>query len=140
MDRRGIGDEGGNAENAVGRAGVGGTLKGKKGLIWLLVAVGIIVLIIMNGGKSSGGMTEEEQRIARVLSAMDGAGQVKVALFYAKEAGSFAGDGAGQPTGAVVVAQGAGSMEVRLNLVRAVRTLLNLEEDAVDVFLMEDKR
>ncbi|MBE5778461.1 MAG: hypothetical protein E7331_03920 [Clostridiales bacterium] len=109
-------------------------------MIWLLVAVGIIVLIIMNGGKSSGGMTEEEQRIARVLSAMDGAGQVKVALFYAKEAGSFAGDGAGQPTGAVVVAQGAGSMEVRLNLVRAVRTLLNLEEDAVDVFLMEDKR
>ena len=42
--------------------------------------------------------------------------------------------------GAVVVAQGAGNMEVKLNLIRAVRTLLTLEESAVDVFVMEDGR
>lgn len=85
-------------------------------------------------------MTAEEQRIARVLSTMEGAGEVKVALYYSRETGTFSGEESSRPIGAVVVSQGAGSMEVRLNLIRAVRTLLGLEENAVDVFVMEEKR
>lgn len=110
-----------------------------KGLVWLLIAAGIMILLMLRGDGGDAGMTAEEQRIARVLSAMEGAGSVKVALYYAKETGTFSGGESGRPTGAVVVAQGAESMEVRLNLTRAVRTLLSLEENAVDVFVMEEK-
>ena len=70
---------------------------------------------------------------------MDGAGKVEVALFYAQEAGAF-GASASVPTGAVVVAEGAEDMAVRLKLIRAVRTLLSLPESAVDVFVMEEGR
>lgn len=108
--------------------------------MWLLIAAGIAALLLMQGGEKGAGMSAEEQRIAQVLSAMEGAGEVKVALYYAREAGTFSGAENLRPTGAVVVAQGAGSMEVRLNLIRAVRTLLSLEENAVDVFEMEGKR
>lgn len=85
-------------------------------------------------------MTVDEKRVAQVLSAIEGAGKVEVALFYAKTTGTFAAETSLAPSGAVVVAQGADNMEVRLNLIRAVRTLLTLEENAVDVFVMEDQR
>ncbi len=79
--------------------------------------------------------------MAEVLSAMAGAGRVEVALFYETEAvTAFGGGGKSRPTGAVVVAEGAGDMQVRLELIRAARTLLGLPEAAVDVFVMEDRR
>ena len=40
--------------------------------------------------------------------------------------------------GAVVVAEGADDLWVRLSLIRAMRTLLGLPESAVDVFVMEE--
>ena len=85
---------------------------------------------------------EEEKRIAEVLSAMAGAGKVEVALFYApQENSAFAQESVrGAPTGAVVVAQGAENWQVRLQLIRAVRTLLGLPESAVDVFVMEEEK
>ena len=69
----------------------------------------------------------EEARIAQVLSAMAGVGKVEVALFYPETTGGFAQSA---PTGAVVVAQGAGDLTVRLSLIRAMRTLLGLPETA----------
>jgi hypothetical protein len=39
----------------------------------------------------------------------------------------------------VVVAQGADALSVRLELIRAARTLLSLPEEAVDVFVMNDR-
>ena len=44
---------------------------------------------------------------------------------------------ASTPIGAVIVSEGAGNITVRLSLVRAVRTLLGLSEDAVEVFIMD---
>ena len=44
-----------------------------------------------------------------------------------------------EATGAVVVAEGADDLSVRLSLIRAVRTLLGLPESAVDVFVMEEE-
>ncbi|MDD3336500.1 MAG: hypothetical protein PHI98_13465 [Eubacteriales bacterium] len=107
-----------------------------KFLIWL--AVGLMALVgVMALSQSGGGetMSTEEKRIAEVLGAIYGAGKVDVALFYPKEKESGA-----MPTGAVVVAQGADDLAVRLTLIRAVRTLLSLPEAAVDVFVMEDGR
>lgn len=115
-------------------------MKGKT-TIWLLLAVGAMAAALLLGSAETDAATQTEQRIAEVLSAIHGAGQVEVALFYTPdEAASFAAPVSSRPTGAVVVAQGASDMQVRLQLIRAVRTLLGLPENAVDVFVMEEGR
>ena len=43
-------------------------------------------------------------------------------------------------TGAVVVAQGAEDMGVRIKLMRALTTLLQLQPDSVEVFAIEQER
>jgi len=110
-----------------------------KMLIWMASAALLAAMLLLGGGQEKTG-NEEEKRIAEVLSAIAGAGKVEVALFYApQENGAFIQNGAqGAPTGAVVVAQGAENWQVRLQLIRAVRTLLGLPENAVDVFVMEE--
>ena len=115
-----------------------GLTDGKAGL-WLAVAMLAAALMIglLNTGQTGTG-SQEEQRIASVLSAIEGAGRVEVALFYAQDGSLARNDGA--PTGAVVVAQGAGDLKVKLSLIRAMRTLLGLDENAVDVFVMEEGR
>lgn len=118
-------------------------LKAGNRLWWaaLGVLLAACILAAMKGGAGgSASASAEERRIAEVLSAMAGAGRVEVALFYEAEAvGAFGGASGSRPTGAVVVAQGAGDLRVRLELIRAVRTLLGLPQDAVDVFVMEER-
>ena len=97
--------------------------------LWLymaLAAAAALCLLLGLGGSAPAGQTDEEARLARVLSAMEGAGQVEVAVFYGVE------DAA--PCGAVIVAEGADSVTVRLQLTRAVCTLLGLEAEQVDIF------
>ena len=115
-------------------------MKGKSAL-WLACALGVLaVLAAVSGGESTA--TQTELRMAEVLSAIDGAGKVEVALFCARQEADGFGpvNDASVPTGAVIVAEGAGEMHVRLQLIRAARALLGLEENAVDVFVMEGKR
>ena len=108
-----------------------------KPLLWMAVVLSLAALLWLNGGQEGGG-SQEEKRIAEVLSTIAGAGKVEVALFCTPAAqGAFASGTGETPTGAVVVAQGADSWEVRLQLARAVCTLLGLPENAVDVFVME---
>ena len=114
-------------------------MKGKTGL-WLGFALALLAAAMLLSPNSGDSATRDEKRIARVLSAINGAGQVEVALFYAQEAGAGLSGSVSVPTGAVVVAEGAGEMAVRLQLIRAVRTLLSLPENAVDVFVMEEGR
>jgi len=116
-----------------------GLLNGKGGL-WLAVLLAALACILALGGKEvyPSEATQTERRIAEVLSAIEGAGSVEVALFYTPTQPSALGSSEGVPTGAVVVAQGAGDLGVRLRLIRAVRTLLGLPESAVDVFAMEE--
>lgn len=115
-------------------------MKGKT-TIWLLLAMGALALSLLFGSVEADGATQTEKRIAEVLGAIHGAGQVEVALFYtAEESAAFSSSANAKPTGAVIVAQGAADMQVRLQLIRAVRTLLGLDENAVDVFVMEEGR
>ncbi|MBE5802341.1 MAG: hypothetical protein E7319_08650 [Clostridiales bacterium] len=109
-------------------------LVANKTLLWVAVALAALMAALMLGGGTSSMENREEKRIAEVLSCMAGAGKVEVALFYAT---SGDGGNAALPTGAVVVAEGAEALDVRLSLIRAVRTLLSLPESAVDVFPME---
>ncbi len=120
-------------------------LKGRREIKYVILAVAALALAVLlfqlPSGGTGGSATQEEKRIAEVLSAMAGAGKVEVALFYAQETQGLLNGGstASRPTGAVVVAEGAGDLSVRLSLIRAVRTLLGLPESAVDVFVMEEE-
>lgn len=114
----------------------------KKYLIWIAAALALLLLLSRMPTSASTSGSAEEKRIAEVLGAMAGAGKVEVALFYGRENASLMGGetATGRPTGAVVVAEGANDLSVRLALTRAVRTLLGLPEAAVDVFVMEEER
>ena len=83
-------------------------------------------------------MTEEERRFSATLSRIAGAGEIRVSIYYAQAAAAF-GSGGRTPVGAVIVAQGAGDVGVRLNLLRAAETLLGLSAAQVEVFPMEEE-
>lgn len=102
---------------------------------WLLGALAAVVaacLMLGAAGSVPSDCTQEEARLARVLSAMEGAGRVEVAVFYEDaEAESV-------PCGVVVVAQGAQDMAVRLRLARAVSTLTGVEASRVEIFQLKE--
>ena len=112
-----------------------------KGGVWVLLlsACAAACLLLPAGGASGPQMTDEETRISATLSQIAGAGQTRVAIYYAKAASAFSGEGQ-TPVGAVVVAEGAGDVAVRLRLLRAAETLLGLGPNAVEVFSMEAER
>ncbi|MBR3740084.1 MAG: hypothetical protein IKN04_06420 [Clostridia bacterium] len=112
-------------------------VKGMKGGIWLLlIAACGLALLLPASSQNRTGMTEEEQRYSATLSRIAGAGEVRISIAYAQTASSF-GSASRQPTGAVIVAQGAGSVAVRLELLRAAEALLGLNAQEVEVFAME---
>ena len=112
---------------------------GKAGL-WLAAALaGLAGLMLLGGGGGTQEISRDERRMAKVLSAIAGAGKVEVAIFSLEETAAFgASSSVHTPVGAVVVAEGAEDVGVRLQLIRAAQTLLGLEADAVDVFVMEE--
>ena len=94
---------------------------------WLLAAIlACTALCLLMGATQK--PTSEESRISQVLSTMAGAGRTEVAVYY---------DGNSVPCGAVVVAEGADSIAIRLRLREAVSTLLGLEAAAVAVYPLE---
>lgn len=96
---------------------------------WLIaVLIGSVAICLLLQGNSATTTASEESRLAQILSAMDGAGSVEVALHYTVE------DGASVACAAVVVADGAGDVAVRLRLTRAVTTLLGIDGSRVEVF------
>lgn len=92
---------------------------------WLLLAMLVCAALCLLTGSSA--PDSEEARISRVLSAMEGAGAVEVALHYDDSL----------PCGAVIIAEGADSIAVRLQLSSAVSALLGLEENRIAVYCRE---
>ena len=115
-------------------------IKAMKGGIWVMVLMvcAVSCLLLPSGRENASGMTEEEKRISATLSQIAGAGETRVSIYYAQETSAFGGSGR-TPVGAVIVAQGAGDVGVRLKLKRAAETLLGLPENAVEVFRREEK-
>lgn len=97
---------------------------------WILAALLFCVALCLMLGVQGEGASTEESRISRVLSAIDGAGAVEVAVYYEESV----------PCGAVVVAEGAGDVAVQLRLVSAVTTLLGINQDRVAIYEREGKR
>lgn len=95
-------------------------------------------------GEGAAYASQLEARLGEVLSQMEGAGHVEVVIQYAQEADGASATWTGgaqqeNTAGAVaviVVAEGADDVQVRLQLARAVETLLQLDAEAVEVFQM----
>ena len=114
--------------------------EGKNGVwLWALLAVMVLAALLSGKMQETASVSQQEARIAQVLSLMEGAGRVEAVLFYPEKAGSLWQEETKTiaPTGAVIVAQGADQIEVRLHLTRAASTLLGLEADKIGVFPME---
>lgn len=95
---------------------------------WILAALLFcMALCLMLGAQDSA--STEESRISRVLSAIDGAGQVEVAVYYEEAV----------PCGAVIVADGAGDVSVQLRLLSAVTTLLGVNQERVAIYEREGR-
>lgn len=91
---------------------------------WLLGSLLLCVALCLLMGGMEAADSSEEGRISRVLSAMEGAGRVELAVYYEDSL----------PCGAVVVADGADSVAVQLRLAAAVSTLLGLDSSSVAVY------
>ena len=96
---------------------------------WILAALLFCVAMCLMLGLQSEAASTEESRISRVLSAIDGAGTVEVAVYYEDAL----------PCGAVVVADGAGDVTVQLRLISAVTTLLGIQQDRVAIYEREGR-
>jgi len=118
-------------------------MRSMKALPWALVLLccaAALLLTRFSSAAPASGMTQEEARISLTLQAIQGAGETRVSIYYAQEAASFGASAVRQPVGAVVVAQGAGSVRVRLALQQAAETLLGLPPGQVEVFVMEERK
>lgn len=91
---------------------------------WLLAAVGLCAVVCLLVGANQEQPPTEEDRIISVLSQVKGAGQVDVSVYYEEAL----------PAGALIVADGAGDIAVRLRLTSALTSLLGLEEERIAVF------
>lgn len=99
--------------------------------IFLILALAAAAaLVIMRGGTTDGAQTTLEARMERTLSAIDGAGEVKVLINE-----SDAGDG----VGVLVVAEGAGDIRVYISLQNAVRALMDIDASRIEIVKMEEK-
>lgn len=92
-----------------------------------------LVLIIYSGvsekktEETSAVMDEEETRLSKVLSSIEGAGQVEVMIVRED----------GVVTGVLVVAEGAKDIGVMLKLLDATSTVMGVDKSVVEVYQME---
>ena len=114
-------------------------IRGLKGGIWLIILC-LAGLVFISASLSSAAdaqdMTALEQRISRTLSLIRGAGKCRITLYSPEKESAFSS--ASAPSGAVILAQGAGDVAVRLQLSQAAEALLGLTPDRIEIFQMED--
>lgn len=98
---------------------------------WLigLLAAGILACLLLSAAETS--LSAADNSLAAILSSMDGAGHVEVAVSYQDEAETI-------PCGAVIVADGADNMLVELRLRRALSALTGLPDGKIEVFKREE--
>lgn len=104
---------------------------GARRLEWLILLVVLSVVALMflsNPSETDTSVqpTELEARLERVLSAVDGAGDVRTMVMEK--------DGA--VVGVVIVSEGAGNVRVQLSLAQAARALLSIELSQIEVIEM----
>ena len=96
---------------------------------WIIAALLFCVALCLMLGSDADEGSARENRISRVLSTIQGAGTVEVAVYYEDAV----------PCGAVVVADGAGDVAVQLRLLSAVTTLLGVNQSRVAIYEREGR-
>lgn len=131
---------------------IGEKIRGKGAqaaiLLAVLVLAGSTLLPQTESAAPQSAQTETyadtlEMRLGEVLSQITGAGKVEVAIQYAQAVSTQENwlsaqrtETRGDPVAVIVVAEGADDVTVRLQLARAVETLLRLDAANVEVFEM----
>ena len=81
--------------------------------------------------------TELEVRLENILSKINGVGKVDVMITYDAEPVSAESSAAtSKPLGAIVIAEGADNLEVRIKIQQSVQTVLGIEARQVKIFEM----
>ena len=125
---------------------LGGRLRGVRGIEWLalVAALSLLGLALIRGNTITlreDARTDLERRMEDVLGNIAGAGKVRVLVTeQASESHVYQPGDADQARvqGVLIVAEGAGSLRVRLELERAVRALLDVE--LADIEIVEMRR
>ncbi|MBQ3079134.1 MAG: hypothetical protein IJC48_03920 [Clostridia bacterium] len=100
----------------------------KTFVIAVLVLSALLFFIHPDEKNDEGGSTALEERLARVLSNIDGAGKVAVMVNESEE----------EIQGVLIVAEGAEDIGVRLSLLNAAKTALGIENARINVYQMEE--
>ena len=96
----------------------------------IIIALALIIYSGVSEKKTeevSAVMDEEETRLSKVLSSIEGAGQVEVMIVRED----------GVVTGVLVVAEGAKDIGVMLKLLDATSTVMGVDKSVVEVYQME---
>ena len=114
-------------------------IRGVKAGAWLslLLMLAAVGLLWPSAPSREIGMTEEEQRISATLSRIAGAGNTRISISWREAESAFSATPR-TAVGAVIVAEGAGDIAVRLDLIRAAQALLHLPAGDIEVFVLEE--
>jgi hypothetical protein len=118
-------------------------LKGAKRLEWIILLAVAAALILIFASRSApvGEQTALESRMEAVLSAVRGAGRVKVLVSEGPgDSQTFAQQDTQAVRGVVIVADGADNLRVALDLAGAAQALLGVDADKIQVLKMEDDK
>jgi Flp pilus assembly pilin Flp len=96
-------------------------------LMVILALIAVLILASASYDRADAGATALETRLERALEAVKGAGDVRVMITE---------NGDGGVVGVLVVAEGAGDISVRLDIMYAVRTLMGIDADQVEIAQM----
>ena len=99
----------------------------KAELFIVLALLAVLALAIVSSGRPKNEGTTLEARLERTLEALDGAGDVRVMITE---------DADGGVTGVLVIAEGAGDISVRLDILQAVRTLMGIDANRIEIAQM----
>lgn len=121
-------------------------LKDKKNkyIIFALLALLVLVIAIPTSTEEKAGEKtvseaaserEMEAQLKRVLSAMEGVGEVEVMITFETEENSLFGTTAtkGKVCGVVVVAEGAGNAVVETRISNAIKALFSIEAHKISI-------
>ena len=115
-------------------------LKGAKRMEWiiLLAVAAALILLLSSRSAPQGQQTALEARMEAVLSAVRGAGRVRVLVSSGEgDSQAFSQQDPQSVRGVVIVADGADDVRVALELSGAAQALLGVDADKIQVLKME---
>ena len=123
--------------------------KGSKYIVFILAGLLILVMCIPTGTSTSKLTQEEEsvsdveleERLAQVLSSMEGVGKVKVMITTEGDTSSVFGTETGgqKVSGVVVVAEGAGNATINARISDAVKALFSMDVHKISIVKMRSQ-